>query len=147
MPRPYRLSPTERAENPSSEVAAVGPSAYHPGTVRTRCSKGGCDRDRAKHRGEDGRERLMARKAPEAEAATSAVLDEVIEVDVETDVQHEGGMSEAEMSAAEFEFEFDEELCRQRAYEISQSDEAGTPEENWLRAEQELRAVRTADDA
>jgi len=26
----------------------------------------------------------------------------------------------------------------QRAYEISQSDEAGTDEENWLRAEQEL---------
>jgi hypothetical protein len=27
----------------------------------------------------------------------------------------------------------------QRAYELSQSDDAGTPEENWRRAERELR--------
>jgi hypothetical protein len=27
-----------------------------------------------------------------------------------------------------------------RAYEISESSEAGTPEENWLRAEREMRA-------
>lgn len=33
----------------------------------------------------------------------------------------------------------DEGRIRQRAWEISQSDEAGTPEENWQRAEQELR--------
>ncbi|HEY7207733.1 MAG TPA: hypothetical protein VH416_05785 [Gaiellaceae bacterium] len=32
----------------------------------------------------------------------------------------------------------DEAIAR-RAYEISQSPEAGTPEENWLRAVQELR--------
>ena len=28
-----------------------------------------------------------------------------------------------------------------RAYEISQTDEAGTPEENWQRAERELRGA------
>ncbi len=33
----------------------------------------------------------------------------------------------------------DEEQIRRRAYEISQSEAAGTPEENWSRAEQELR--------
>jgi hypothetical protein len=32
----------------------------------------------------------------------------------------------------------DEEAVARRAYEISQSDEAGTPEENWARAEREL---------
>jgi hypothetical protein len=32
----------------------------------------------------------------------------------------------------------DEEVLRQRAYEISQSDEAGSPDENWLRGENEL---------
>jgi hypothetical protein len=31
------------------------------------------------------------------------------------------------------------EQIAQRAYEISQTDEAGTEEENWLRAEQEIR--------
>ncbi len=44
----------------------------------------------------------------------------------------------------ELEFEFDEEACRQRAYEISQSEHAGTPDENWLRAEQELRGESDA---
>jgi hypothetical protein len=34
----------------------------------------------------------------------------------------------------------DEQAIRSRAYEISQSERAGTPEENWYRAEQELRA-------
>jgi len=33
----------------------------------------------------------------------------------------------------------DEEAVRVRAYEISLSEDAGTPEENWCRAEQELR--------
>jgi hypothetical protein len=33
----------------------------------------------------------------------------------------------------------DEESCRILAYEISMSESSGTPEENWLRAEQELR--------
>jgi hypothetical protein len=37
----------------------------------------------------------------------------------------------------------DEEQCRILAYEISMSEEAGTPDENWLRAEQMLR--ETAD--
>jgi hypothetical protein len=40
--------------------------------------------------------------------------------------------------------EFDEEACRQRAYEISQSEDAGTPEENWIRAEEELRGAAPA---
>ena len=40
--------------------------------------------------------------------------------------------------------EFDEEACRQRAYEISQSEHAGTPEENWVRAEHELRGAAPA---
>ena len=41
---------------------------------------------------------------------------------------------------------FDEEACRQRAYEISQSEDAGTPEENWIRAEQELRGAAPAPE-
>jgi hypothetical protein len=32
-----------------------------------------------------------------------------------------------------------------RAYEISQADDAGTPEENWSRAESELGAPQEAD--
>jgi hypothetical protein len=32
-----------------------------------------------------------------------------------------------------------EQAIRRRAYEISQSEDAGTPEENWERAERELR--------
>jgi hypothetical protein len=31
-----------------------------------------------------------------------------------------------------------EERIRRRAYEISQQEDAGTPEENWQRAEREL---------
>ena len=31
-----------------------------------------------------------------------------------------------------------EEAIRRRAYEISRSEEAGTPEENWQRAEREV---------
>jgi hypothetical protein len=31
------------------------------------------------------------------------------------------------------------DMIRQRAYEISQGPDAGTPEENWARAERELR--------
>jgi hypothetical protein len=31
------------------------------------------------------------------------------------------------------------EMIRQRAFEISQSDRAGTPEENWALAEAEVR--------
>jgi len=41
--------------------------------------------------------------------------------------------------------EAEEEACRQRAYEISQSEHSGTPEENWLRAEDELRGTTTAE--
>lgn len=35
--------------------------------------------------------------------------------------------------------EVTEELIRRRAYEISQGEDAGTPEENWRRAEQDVR--------
>ena len=37
------------------------------------------------------------------------------------------------------EAELIEEEIRHRAHELSQSDEAGTHEENWLRAEREMR--------
>jgi hypothetical protein len=45
----------------------------------------------------------------------------------------------------------DAEECRILAYEISMSDESGSPEENWLRAEQILREAsdqpaETAED-
>ncbi len=36
-----------------------------------------------------------------------------------------------------------EAAIRLRAYEISQSPDAGTPEENWVRAELEIRPART----
>ena len=39
---------------------------------------------------------------------------------------------------AEAEVIAEEDIAR-RAYEISQSDESGTDEENWRRAEEELR--------
>ena len=38
----------------------------------------------------------------------------------------------------------EEERIRVRAYEISQSEQAGTPEQNWARAEQELREAGDA---
>ena len=37
--------------------------------------------------------------------------------------------------------EIDDERIRERAYEISMREDAGTPEENWQRAEAELRAA------
>jgi len=41
------------------------------------------------------------------------------------------------------------EMIRQRAYELSQGPDAGTPEENWTRAEQEVRGelAREAPDS
>ena len=41
----------------------------------------------------------------------------------------------------------DLEAVRQRAYEISQGPDAGTDEENWLRAEEELRRPGADEDA
>ena len=38
--------------------------------------------------------------------------------------------------------ELDEQAVRDRAWEISQRPDAGTPEENWRRAQQELRQER-----
>ena len=70
----------------------------------------------------------MARKAAVMEVEVEAVED-VEDVAVADDVT----VTEVDL------FEFDEEACRQRAYEISESGHAGTPEENWLRAEVELR--------
>jgi hypothetical protein len=40
----------------------------------------------------------------------------------------------------------DEESVRARAYETSQSEDAGTPDENWYRAEQEIRAGHDGDE-
>ena len=40
--------------------------------------------------------------------------------------------------------EITDEQIRQRAYEISQGADGGTEEENWLRAEQELRGENGA---
>jgi len=39
------------------------------------------------------------------------------------------------------------EAVRRRAFEISQGEDAGTPEENWLRAEEELRRPGVLEDA
>ena len=39
----------------------------------------------------------------------------------------------------EEQWEPDEEAIRQRAYEISQRADGGSPEENWKRAREELR--------
>ena len=41
----------------------------------------------------------------------------------------------------------DHEAIRRRAFEISAGPDAGTPEENWLRAEEELRHPSPAEDA
>jgi len=38
----------------------------------------------------------------------------------------------------------DEQAVRERAWDISQRPDAGTPEENWRRAEEELREERRA---
>jgi len=38
--------------------------------------------------------------------------------------------------------EITDEAIARRAYEISESDESGTPEENWVRAECELREAQ-----
>jgi hypothetical protein len=40
--------------------------------------------------------------------------------------------------------EVDDERIRERAYEISMREDAGTPEENWQRAEAELRDAASA---
>jgi len=38
-----------------------------------------------------------------------------------------------------------QDAIQRRAYEISQSEHAGTPEENWHRAERELAGESSAD--
>ena len=78
----------------------------------------------------------MARKAAVMEVETEAVPDVAITEDVV--VVDEVAVAEVDI------FEFDEEACRQRAYEISESEHAGSPEENWLRAEAELRGTLPA---
>lgn len=47
-------------------------------------------------------------------------------------------MSEQQLEA-DGSREISEEVIAKRAYEISQTEEAGTSEENWARAEHELR--------
>jgi hypothetical protein len=78
----------------------------------------------------------MARKAAVMEVETEAVEDLAITEDV---------VPVDDVAVAEVDiFELDEEACRQRAYEISESEYAGSPEENWLRAEAELRGTLPA---
>ena len=78
----------------------------------------------------------MARKAAVMEVEAEAVADLATAEDVV--VVDDVAVVEVDI------LEFDEEACRQRAYEISESDDAGTPEENWLRAEAELRGTQPA---
>jgi hypothetical protein len=73
----------------------------------------------------------MARKAAVMEVEAEAVDELVVVVD-------DGAVAEIDILA------LDEEECRERAYEISKSADAGTPEENWLRAESELRGTLPA---
>ena len=78
----------------------------------------------------------MARKAAVMEVETEAVEDLAITEDV---------VLVDDVAVAEVDIvEIDEEACRQRAHEISESEYAGSPEENWLRAEAELRGTQPA---
>ena len=78
----------------------------------------------------------MARKAAVMEVEAEAVADVATTEDVV--VVEDVAIVEVDS------FELDEEACRQRAYEISESEYAGSPEENWLRAEAELRGTQPA---
>jgi hypothetical protein len=69
------------------------------------------------------------------DAAAPPESDAAVEVDGDP-VEVDGDPVEVEL--VEVVIAFDEEACRLRAFEISLSEEAGTPEENWLRAEREL---------
>jgi hypothetical protein len=84
----------------------------------------------------------MPRKATVAEAerpaGTQVESDAAAEVESEAQTGVAGDPVEVEL--VEIVVEFDEDACRLRAFEISLSEEAGTPEENWLRAERELGA-------
>jgi uncharacterized protein YegP (UPF0339 family) len=69
-------------------------------------------------------------------------LVEVAWVSLEASDERGGDMSEhlaGDDASEPTHPEPDQEEVRQRAWEISQRTEAGTPEENWQRAEQELR--------
>jgi hypothetical protein len=78
----------------------------------------------------------MARKAAVMEVETEAVEDLAVSEDV---------VLIDEVPVAEVViFEIDEDACRMRAYEISESEYAGSPEENWLRAEAEMRETLPA---
>jgi hypothetical protein len=77
----------------------------------------------------------MARKAAVMEVEAEAVPDLVTIEDV---------VVVDDVVVAEVDILELDEACRQRAYEISESDDAGTPEENWLRAEAELRGTQPA---
>ena len=73
-------------------------------------------------------------------ARRAAVLDDEAQA-----VEEETSLEDLPVVEDAVVVEIDEEACRQRAYEISQSEHAGTPEENWLRAEAELGGTPEAD--
>ena len=57
------------------------------------------------------------------------------------DTDAEGAMLDPEQGGGEGDVGSEnEDLIRRRAYEISQGTDAGTPEENWARAEREVRS-------
>src|SRR3954463_625618 len=76
----------------------------------------------------------MARKAAVMEVEAEAVDEILVVVD-------DRAVAEIDILA------LDEEACRQRAYEISKSADAGTPDENWLGAEAGLRGTLPANPA
>jgi len=57
----------------------------------------------------------------------------------------EGAMLDAEQGGGEGDLDAgNQDLIRRRAYEISQGQDAGTPEENWARAEREVRTEQAS---
>ena len=57
----------------------------------------------------------------------------------ETSIPEPGTAARAFMAGEDDE----DEAVRRRAYELSQAEDSGTAEENWLRAEEELRGGRS----
>jgi len=56
-----------------------------------------------------------------------------------------GAMLDTEMGGGEGDLESaNEEMIRRRAYEISQGPDAGTADENWARAEREVRTEQAS---
>lgn len=60
-------------------------------------------------------------------------------------VDASGAMLDTEMGGGEGDLESaNEDLIRRRAYEISQGPDAGTADENWARAEREVRTEQAS---